>query len=330
MESDDMITGIPAHVSSIAMAAFWLVLMGGVAAGAEGKTFHVSPSGSDAASGSENSPWRSIQHAADSLSPGDSVKLHEGTYAERVFFKVSGRASAPIMFSAAPGETVTVKGLELAQGTSYLNITNLDVEGFKFWGVSLEGSNHHVILSGLYVNGGEAAVHFTSEEGAVSDVILENSIIRDPIYTAVDCTPGPCDRVTFRHLEITGAGRGGGDGWGADGIAVERGRNIIVENCHIHDNAGDGIDLNSRDTAGHVSGIVVRRNRIVRNRRNGIKLWAGGRMENNVLWGQGDSAVVLGDWAGTYEVVKNTVAHNMWDASFSERNYSLVAAYPSE
>ena len=26
------------------------------------------------------------------------------------------------------------------------------------------------------------------------------------VYTAVDCTPGPCDRVTFRRLEISGAG----------------------------------------------------------------------------------------------------------------------------
>jgi hypothetical protein len=150
------------------------------------------------------------------------------------------------------------------------------------------------------------------------------------IYSAVDCTPGPCDRMTFRHLEIRGAGRGGKGNWGADGLAIERGRDILVEDCYVHDNSGDGIDLNSRDTAGWVSGIVVRRNNVVRNHRNGIKLWAGGRMENNIIWGQGDAAVVLGDWPGTYHLVNNTIAYNMQDADYSDRNYALVAAYPND
>jgi hypothetical protein len=327
---------------SIFVAALCLSLTGGNAVAAEGphretKTYHVSPSGSDAAAGGPDSPWRSVQHAADSASPGDRVYIHAGAYVERVVFKRAGAEGAPIVFSEAPGERVTVKGLALAEGVAHLNIANLTIAGFKVWGVSLEGKNHHITLSGLTVKGGEAGIHFTSgdsgsppEHGPVSDVIVEDSLIKDSTYTAVDCTPGPCDRMVFRHLEITGAGRNGEDGWGADGLAIERGRDIVVEDSHIHDNSGDGIDLNSRDTAGHVSGIVVRRNTVARNHKNGIKLWAGGRMENNVVWGQGDTAIVLGDWPGTYQVASNTIAYNMQDAAYSDRNYALMAAYPND
>ena len=317
-------------------------LVSGEAAGAEealyrGNTYHVSPSGKDGASGRPESPWRSIQHAANSVSPGDRVLIHGGAYPEHVFFRISGREGKPILFSAAQGEKVTIKGLELTKGVIHLNITNLKVEGFKFWGVSLEGNNHHIKLSGLTVKGGEAGVHFTTgdsgsppENGPVSEVIVENTLIQDPEYTAIDCTPGPCDRMIFRHLEVAGAGGRGANGWGADGIAIERGQHILVEGCYIHDNSGDGIDLNSRDTAGNVSGIVVRRNHVVRNHKNGIKLWAGGRMEQNIIWGQGDAAVVLGDWAGKYEVVNNTITFNMWNPKYSTRNYALVAGYPND
>jgi hypothetical protein len=303
----------------------------------KGKTYYVSLSGENTASGTQKSPWRSIQHAADVVSHGDRIFILSGTYNEHVKIHISGKENFPIIFSAVPGEKVTVKSLEISKGVSHVNIVNFKVEGFKFWGVSLEGSNHHVQLSGLTVKGGEAGVHFTSgdsgsspQHGPVSDIIVENTLVQNSQYTAIDCTPGPCDRMIFRQLEVTGAGGRGENNWGADGLAIERGQHIIVENCYIHDNSGDGIDLNSRDITGNVSGVVVKRNQVVRNHRNGIKLWAGGRMEHNIIWGQGDTAVVLGDWPGEYKVINNTIAFNMWDPKYSDRNYALLAAYPND
>jgi hypothetical protein len=57
----------------------------------------------------------------------------------------------------------------------------------------------------------------------------------------------------------------------------------------------------------------------------GIKLWAGGRAENNVVWGQGLNAVVAGIHSGTYEVVNNVVAYNSYDPAYAARSYSFVA-----
>ena len=301
-------------------------------------TYYVAQDGDDANPGSADAPWRTLQYAADAAQPGDTVCLRAGIYTdpEEVKFFRSGEADAPITFASAPGEEVTIQGsLYLSQNVSYVNIIGLVVTGFRIWGITLQGGNHHIVLSGLEVDGGEAGIRLTEGDsgqdpayGPVSDVLVENSIIRDAVYTAVDCTPGPCDRVTFRRLEISGSGIEAG--FGGDGLGLERGRDVVVEDCFIHDNGGDGVDLNSRDFDGNVPGIIVRRNQVARNHLQGIKLWAGGRMENNLVWGQGINPVMVGKYTSTVEMFNNTIAFNMYDPFYSERDYAFVAAYPEE
>ncbi len=303
-----------------------------------GCTRYVAPDGDDANPGTAEAPWHTLQFAAESDQPGTTVCLHAGVYTESdtVTFSHSGGANAPITFTSYPGEIATVEGsLYVNQGVSYLTIANLIVRGFRVWGVSLQGDNQHIVFSHLEVVGGEAGFHFTEGEsgqapsnGSVSDVILEDSDIHDAANTAVDCTPGPCNHIIFRRLEIHGSGIEAG--FGGDGLGLERGQDILVEDCFIHDNGGDGIDLNSRDFEGNMPDIVVRRNVVARNHLQGIKLWAGGRMENNLVWGQGIDPVMVGKYAGTIEVVNNTIAYNMYDPAYSERDYAFVAAYPEE
>jgi len=298
-------------------------------------THNVTSGGNDDNPGTAQAPWRTIQHATDTAQPGDTVCVGSGDYSAEgeLFFSSSGTADAPITFAAAPGETAIVSALTLRPGASYLRLVGFAVQGFSIWGVTLLGDNHNILLSHLDVSGGEAGFRLTEGNsgeapagGPVSDVVLEDSVIRNSMYTAVDCTPGPCDQTIFRRLEIYGSGPQAG--FGGDGLGLERGRDVLVEDCFIHDNGGDGIDLNSRDFAGNVPGIVVRRNRVVRNHLQGIKLWAGGRMENNIVWGQGIAPVALGMHPGAYEVVNNTIAYNMYNTDFSERDYAFVAAYP--
>ena len=72
------------------------------------------------------------------------------------------------------------------------------------------------------------------------------------------------------------------------------------------------------------------RNRVIRNYQNGIKLWAGGRIENNLVWGQGNSALWLGTFHSNLEVINNTIAYNMWDPIYSGRNWAVSVGYPEE
>lgn len=300
------------------------------------QVYYVSLSGDDDNPGTFASPWRTIQHAADTIQPGDTVFVRTGTYVETVSFSTSGTEESPISFYAHPSEEVVIQGsIDLHQGVSFLKLSGFRLRDFSVWGVSLSGDNHHVTLSGLDVSGGDAGIHFTvgysGEEawyGPVSDTTVENCTVYDCEYSAIDCTPGPCDRMIFRYLEVYGSGLEAG--FGGDGLAVERGQDILVEDCYIHDNGGDGIDLNSRNWDGNIPGIVVRRNRVVRNHLTGIKLWAGGRIENNLVTGQGLLPAMLGAFPSTYEVVNNTIAYNMYDSTYSTRNYAFLVGYPND
>jgi hypothetical protein len=83
-------------------SAIPLGLAGSQAAQAAARTYYVSPSGSDGNPGtSPAKPFRTLQKAADSTAPGDTVSIMNGTYTERaggsdvVVISRSGRAGAP-------------------------------------------------------------------------------------------------------------------------------------------------------------------------------------------------------------------------------------------
>jgi hypothetical protein len=311
-------------------------------------TYYVAPGGNDDGPGTQSQPWGTFQHAADTARSGDTVCFRGGTYSvpEDIHLSQSGAAGSVISFIAYSGESpILDRGgiggsglLILDQYASYLRISGFTLRGFMIWGLQLSGENRHIQLDHLEIEGGETAIRFTygesaegpPEEGPVEYITLEDSLIHGSEYSAVDCTPGPCNHMVVRRTEIHSTGIVGESYYGSDGLEFARGYPVLVEDCYVHDNGGDGIDLNSRDRAGHATGVIVRRNRVERNHLNGIKLWAGGRMENNVVWGQGDSAVWIGTFPSTLEVINNTIAYNMWDASYSWRNWVFVAGYPEE
>lgn len=74
---------------------------------------YVAPTGNDANSGSQATPLRTIQHAADLAKPGDTVTVHEGTYRESIAPPRGGESDAKrIVYRAAAGEKVEIKGSE--------------------------------------------------------------------------------------------------------------------------------------------------------------------------------------------------------------------------
>ncbi len=75
--------------------------------------FYISPTGSDTNPGTEAQPWRTIQHAAETLQAGETVFIRAGEYAEWVRPQHSGAEGKPITYAAYPGEVVTINGAEI-------------------------------------------------------------------------------------------------------------------------------------------------------------------------------------------------------------------------
>jgi hypothetical protein len=88
-----------------------LLIIGSIAYGRE---YHVAVNGSDTGTGTETSPFRTINRAAQEAYPGDVVTVHAGTYREWVNPPRGGLDDdTRIVYRAAPGERVEIKGSEI-------------------------------------------------------------------------------------------------------------------------------------------------------------------------------------------------------------------------
>jgi alpha-N-arabinofuranosidase len=90
-----------------------LFAIAALAAAASAAEIHVAVTGKDSNPGTAAAPLRTIQRAADLSRPGDVITVHAGVYRERVSPPVGGISeSRRIVYQAAPGERVEIKGSE--------------------------------------------------------------------------------------------------------------------------------------------------------------------------------------------------------------------------
>jgi len=88
------------------------------AAGASmGREYHVSTQGNDAGDGATSNPLRTISAAVQLAQSGDVILVHKGVYRERVTPVRGGQSDqSRIVYQAAPGEKVVLKGSEVVKG----------------------------------------------------------------------------------------------------------------------------------------------------------------------------------------------------------------------
>lgn len=125
--------------------------------------FYVSPTGNDANPGTITLPWKTLAKAANTVTAGQTVYVRAGTYNERLKPVNSGTNGNYTIFSAYPGETVTIDGTALAipkleglvdlNSKSFVRIANFRVvnagagvaDGTWNMGISARNSDHIVI-----------------------------------------------------------------------------------------------------------------------------------------------------------------------------------------
>ncbi len=186
-----------ARMAKLLRTALWgLVLARSVMAA----DFYVSPAGDDGAAGDLAHPWRTIQHAAGTVSAGSTVWIREGIYAEKVVIAVSGDDSAgPVVFRAMPGEEAVIDGTGLALDPDGSNALltirdrhHLRIEGLVFRnlktaarylvpiGILVEGDVHHLEIVGNVIH--DIATRFPGEDGGDAHGIAVVGTDTEPIH----------------------------------------------------------------------------------------------------------------------------------------------------
>ena len=97
--------------------------------GSVSKEFHVSANGSDANEGSRIKPFKTISAAARVAMPGDMITVHSGVYREQITPPRGGNSDLErIVYRAAPGEKVEIKGSEIIKGWTKLQDDTWEVK----------------------------------------------------------------------------------------------------------------------------------------------------------------------------------------------------------
>jgi alpha-N-arabinofuranosidase len=91
-----------------------IVLLTAAVSVASTREYHVSITGSDLHEGTVSKPLQTISAAARLAQPGDVITVHEGIYRERINPACGGKSNQKrIIYQAAPGEKVIIKGSEV-------------------------------------------------------------------------------------------------------------------------------------------------------------------------------------------------------------------------
>ena len=149
--------------------------------------YHVAKHGNDNNLGTLESPFLSISKAAKIALPGSVITVHEGTYRERIAPSHGGLSTTkPIIYQAAKGEDVWIKGSEIIKQWKKFkgNVWMVKIDNKFFgdfnpyveivqgdWLLNTYGMDHH--LGEVYLNGDSLY-----EVGELSDVSDENPLGR--------------------------------------------------------------------------------------------------------------------------------------------------------
>ncbi len=174
---------------------------------ARADVYHVALTGNDSkGTGTNELPWRTIQHALDECEAGDTVRVHAGTYSERVEFNVSGSAAkGPITLVGEEGAILSGKGVKgnqliRAEDQSYLRIQNLDLvdnqNPAESAAIMIEGSGSHFEIRQCRIarcKGKNAiGIGFYGNKAAapLAEIVIDGNSI-------TDCEPAPSEALVL-------------------------------------------------------------------------------------------------------------------------------------
>jgi len=238
---------------------------------------YVSPSGSDANSGTVSAPWRTAQHAFEAARFGQTICFRAGTYPMATgshysqTLNASGTSEHPITITNYPGEVAILHGNTRVQAI-YVNFRGTPATG-----------------SGLIFEGPTGRPLGLIEVMYSHDVIFDHVEIRNDDYHAGFYQYGGY-RIKLLNSYIHDNGVAGSNlDQGIYWDETAGGGNLIA-NCVIDHNAAQGIALYSGSSSSEPSQVTIVGNTIVNNGHYGIAVYGTRNIVvNNILANNGAS-----------------------------------------
>ena len=365
------------------------------ALGQPSSSFYVSTTGDDSSPGTQTAPWRTIQHAADTVRAGSTVYVQGGIYEELISIKTSGSATEGyITFRSYPGETAILdaehfapdgrSGILTIHNQSYVRIEGFEIRNYRTaehrltpLGISVMGAGSHIELlknnvhhieqnfdgrdaPGRGGNGFGIAVYGTDAKTPISELVIDgnevhhlktgsseslvvngnvttfritHNVVHDNNNIGIDVigfehtAPDPSvdqarDGVVSGNLVYNITSRGNpayGNDESSDGIYVDGGTRILIEQNVIHD-VDFGIELASEHQNRATSYITARNNLIYHNHTAGVSIGGyapeRGHTEhctvvNNTLYDNDTSGTGSGEFQMQWNMADNVFANNI-------------------
>ena len=302
------------------------------------------PAGSDANPGSLAQPWGTLQHAADSVGPGDTVVALAGDHAA---FEVtgSGGAGAPIVFRAAPGPPVRIvsdvpgrgAGINL-EGAAWITIEGFTIENRATVGIRAVLCDQVTIRGNvLRDNGRWGILTGCCDDLRIEGNIASGSCIEHGIYVS-----NSGDRPVIRGNVVGANDKNGihmnGDlGVDCDGATAQDGviSDALVEGNLLFDNGHGDCTGPSGGSAINCDGVqdsTIRNNLIWNTHASGISLYridggapaSGNRVIGNTIHVASDGrwAINIQDGSTGNSVVGNT----LWSDHASRGAFAACAS----
>jgi parallel beta-helix repeat protein len=133
-------------------------------------TYYVSTTGSDNGSGTQTSPWATINHALEaSLKPGDTIMVAPGTYNEAININTGGSAAGNITLeSTVPGGALIRPPAgsfnAVSINANYVTIDGFDVKGGSGAGIAGTGVAHVSVLNNIAHDSGQSGISFVHSD----------------------------------------------------------------------------------------------------------------------------------------------------------------------
>jgi len=265
-----------------------------------GPTYYVATNGDDANPGTETQPFRTISHGVSRLTPGDTLYVMSGTYAEVLPGNIpSGSSwSAPVTVAAYPGNVVTIKPNATAWPVLYFaGQQYIIIDGF--------------ILDAINVTYAGIDITYTGSLSPAHHIRIQNCDLKNSPGQGVLVATG-ASYNEFINMAVHDNGTTDFD----HGFYIKASNNL-VEKSDIYSNTGWGVHIYNDGQPNLANDNIVRGNRIHDNagagkRGPGIILSSGNRnvAYNNLIWSNAAGIQIAYGTPTDSKVYNNTIYAN--------------------